>query len=757
MTTTGQNPSNVTETELAACDREPIHIPGSIQPHGLLLVLDPAGLIIQASQNAGNLLGHSDKSLLGKHLGQFLGEALARELLTEAERAARKDRPVFVGSAQTNSSSGPQRFNCLAHCSARGLVLELELTSPTESPQTSAHQLSTFVESFTFQTESVSNVAELARTTAIAVRELTGFDRVLIYHFEPDGTGIVVGEDGNGRLPALLNHRFPASDIPAQARELYRLSRVRIIPDSSYEPVSLVAVAGADTAPLDMTYCTLRSVSPVHVEYMRNMETAASMSISILRDGKLWGLISCHHREPRHVPFAVRTTCDLTARAFSLRLSALEYAHDYERRFEVRSLYAKLLAIMADRGDFATSLSEHSDDLLGLVRAQGAAVLTDDQCYLIGVTPSEQQVRTLAAHLFSTFHDEVFISDSLSTILPDADNYTSAASGLLAVAVSKLHSSYMMWFRCEVVQTVLWGGNPHKAVETNGGPARLHPRKSFESWSETVRHKALPWEASEIDAARDLRNAIVGIVLRKAEELAALNEELTRSNKELESFSYSVSHDLRAPLRHIVGYAQLLKDSNTATLTANDERCLNTIIESSEYAGNLVEKLLGYSRLGRAELQLAKVNMNELVRETQANVMRDAEGRQIEWHIHNLPTVTADLVMLRMAVRDLLANAVKYSRQREVAVIEVAHRTEGAEDVIWVKDNGIGFDMQYVDKLFGVFQRLHRWEDFEGTGIGLANVRRVIERHGGRTWAEGQEGVGATFYFTLPRTQEIQG
>ena len=324
---------------------------------------------------------------------------------------------------------------------------------------------------------------------------------------------------------------------------------------------------------------------------------------------------------------------------------------------------------------------------------------------------------------------------------------------MLAIAISKLYPSYVLWFRPEVVQTVKWSGDPRKPVAAESNEQKIHPRRSFETWKETVRGKSAPWKASELEGAHDLRNAVVGIVLRKAEELAELNAELTRSNKELESFSYSVSHDLRAPLRHIVGYAEMLKDAAATQLSPKAERCVNTIIESSEYAGKLVDKLLAYSRMGRAELQLTRVDMNVLFQETVRDVVRDHRDSEIQWQIASLPTVDADLIMLREAVRNLLDNAVKFTRSRAPAVIEVNSAEQDGEFVFTVRDNGVGFDQQYAGKLFGVFQRLHRIEDYQGTGIGLANVRRVMERHGGRTWAEGVEGAGATFYFTLPKSR----
>jgi two-component system, chemotaxis family, sensor kinase Cph1 len=741
--------------DLTNCDREPIHIPGSIQPHGVLLVLDERNhSVLQASENAAPLLLKNNTSLIGKSLTEILSESIVQSLQLRFSKAPSGAHPLFLQSVTLNECV----FDVVAHRSDAGLILELELSDTTSAATVLATDLHLEFDDFSLRAETISSVHDLCQQLARTVRRMTGFDRVLVYQFDDEWNGKVVGEDGNGRLPEYFNHHFPASDIPAQARELYRLNRVRIIPDAGYTPVRVLpAVNPATGRSLDLTYSTLRSVSPIHVEYMRNMETMSSMSVSILRSGTLWGLISCHHREPRMASVTVRTTCDLIARAFALRLSALEHARHYERRIEVRSTYSKLLAVMAERGDYAAALAEHSDDMLTFAAAEGAAVLTEGECLLLGKTPSEQDVRELANWLFSTIKEEIFSTECLSQVKPDALRLADTASGLLAVAVSKLHPSYLMWFRPEVVQTIEWGGDPHKPMTTDNLQMRMHPRKSFDTWKQTVRNQSLPWDDSEVESATELRNAIVGIVLRKAEELADLNAELTRSNKELEAFSYSVSHDLRAPLRHIVGYAEMLRESGENKLTANQERCVGIIIESSEYAGKLVDKLLGYSRLGRADLQLSLVDLPRLMDELRTDVMRDAGERHVTWKVAQLPLVTADLMMLRMAVRDLLANAVKYTREREDAVIEIGCEADQDAWTFSVKDNGVGFDMQYADKLFGVFQRLHRWEDYEGTGIGLANVRRVIERHGGRTWAQGKEGMGATFFFTLPKSIEQKG
>jgi len=742
--------------DLTNCDREPIHVPGRIQPHGVLLVVDGTTWTVQqVSANADDYLGICAESLLGQPMARALGAEGARQLIDSLTRIPPQHRPLLV--CTLNVAGTGQPVHVLVHAVEGQLVVELE---PVSSPYDGDGRVDSYaqVDSFTLRAEELESEAELCALAAQTIRELTDFDRVLVYRFDVDWHGVVLGEAGNGRLPVLLHHRFPASDIPAQARELYRVSRIRIIPNASYAPVPLIPERNPRTgAPLNMSFSTLRSVSPMHVEYMKNMETAASMSVSILLAGRLWGLISCHNQQPRHVSFPIRATCDLVARAFSLRLSALDRAAEVRHSREAKSIFTRLFARMADQGDFAESLMVQHADLLAFTGAQGVAIVTDSECRVAGTTPSETRVRELAKWLFETGNREVFATDCLSQVFPPAAADVEVASGLLAIAISKLHPSYVLWFRPEVIQTIQWGGDPRKTVESVDGQNRIHPRQSFETWKETVRHRSLAWSDADLSGAADLRNALVGIVLRKAEEIAVLNLELTRSNRELEAFSYSVSHDLRAPLRHIVGYAEILRESAGNKLTVRDQRCIDTIIESSEYAGKLVEKLLEYSRLGRAELQFALIDMNVLVREIREGLALEQRGRSIEWDVADLPPVVADLVMIRMAVQDLLSNAVKYTRQRDRARIEIGGRVEDHHVVYWVKDNGVGFDMQYADKLFGVFQRLHRWEDFEGTGIGLANVQRVVERHGGQVWAEAREGQGATFTLHLPRHDSEQG
>ena len=732
----------------AGCDREPIHVPGSIQPHGHLLAFEGEELRLAhaSAAAAATLLTADVEAVFGQPLERVFMGASAEHLRGCFERLPERG-PVQLGSCRSASGDA---FQALAHRSPDGFaVLELEAVGEGAAEAATLEELYPGVRDAFGRLGGASSVEDLAARAAAAVRRITGFDRALVYRFEENWDGVVVAEDGDGRLPSYLGLRFPASDIPAQARRLYEINPQRLIADVDYAPVPVLS-ARPGGPPLDLTFSALRSVSPVHLEYMRNMGTPASMSVSILRgDGRLWGLVSCHHAAPRRVSFAARNACDLIGQMLSVRTAALEETAHAGERARLKGFEGRLVACMAGAERFADGLAAAPENLLRLAGATGAAVLTEDGCALVGRTPPEAEVRRIGEWLAGRGVEDALETGSLAELLPGAEAFADVASGLLAVPISRLRPNFLLWFRPEAVRTVKWGGDPRKRVEPASD--RLNPRRSFEAWAETVRLKAAPWSAAEVEAARDLRAAIVDIVLRAAEERAELTGRLERVNSELAAFSYSVSHDLRAPFRHIVGYAELLRETEGHKLGEKGARYLGTIAEAAVTAGKLVDALLNFSQTGRVALADVEFDPGVLVAEVRDAMEPDLAGRRVEWRIAPMPAVRGDPTMLRQVFQNLLSNAVKYTRGRQEAVVAVGCEPAEDEFVFSVRDNGAGFDMAYAQKLFGVFQRLHRAEEFEGIGIGLANVRRVVERHGGRAWAESAPGKGAIFSFTLPR------
>ena len=735
--------SGPAEPDLSACAREPIHIPGAIQPHGCLLLCRAADLVVlQASENAAALLP-----------GATPGAALA-DFLPDAATALRGwmrlgAPPVLV----LNGAAGG--FDLAAHLVAGDVLLEAEPVAQVADENLFVRLVA---EASNMPPGSVEAVCQ---ATAELIRRLAGFDRVLAYRFDAEWNGTVIAESRNERLPSYLDLRFPAGDIPPQARALYSLETVRLIADAQASPVPILPAWHPVTgAALDLSRAALRAAAPVHVEYMRNMGTRASMSVAVMVGGRLWGLLAGHAATKLVVPRPVRTACAFAAQALALRIAAVEGTAEAAERLARQALHNRLLIFLAqqDHGGGPRDLLRQPSELLGLVGADGAALVQGGECHSVGLVPPEPWLLRLAAWLPAPPvvspdlpAEMPMATDSLAEQHPEAAKFADIASGMLGLRLQDRGASCLLWFRPELLRTITWGGDPSKIVVASDAGNRLQPRASFTSWSDTVRRRSRPWSGVDIDAARDLGRALTGIILRRAEALAGLSEELTRSNRELEAFSYSVSHDLRAPFRHVVGFAQLLRERLAGQLDETSDRYLTTITEAGLAAGRLVDDLLAFSRLGRAGLAPGRVDVAHLVAEARLGFELDLAGRRIEWRVGDLPIAWGDAAMLRQVVQNLLSNAVKYSRGRDPAIIEVgAGPGAGGETVYWVRDNGIGFDMAYVGKLFGVFQRLHRAEDYEGNGIGLALVHRIVERHGGRLWAEAAPDRGATFFFALP-------
>jgi len=744
------------DLDLSSCDKEPIRTPGSIQPHGFLLSLSPTLTVLQASDNLAVLTGIDAAAALGQPLSAVLGADAAATLGACLHAVHLGQRPLLLCTVAL--AHGGQ-FDALAHEYDGLLVLEFEASG---SAPFDLRQLYRQVGEFLIKLDDAASVADMSRIACDDIRAVTGFGRVMVYQFDQDGHGHVLAESRDADYPSYLGQRFPASDIPRQARELYTLNRIRLIGDANYTPARLVPPINPVTGRAnDLSFAALRSVSPIHLQYMRNMGTLASMSVSLMVKGQLWGLISCHHATPCRVPFDSRSACEQLGQILAMCIGAREDADELTFRLDVRRIMVSMLAGLTQGADFIDNMDSVFPQLLQFGRAGGAALLFDDRLLSYGDTPSDDAIHALVGWLDVNAHGDVFHTDQLSSVYPGGAALTANASGLLAMPISRIHKHYLLWFRPEVVHTIDWAGNPHQK-DGAGAAAMLTPRQSFGVWRETIHGISAPWHSGEIELAVEFRAALIGIALERAEQMAELAEELGRANKELEAFSYSVSHDLRAPLRHIVGFSDLLLEAAGNDSLEKRQRFLRNIKDSARLAGKLVDDLLSFSQMGRAALRPASFALDDMVRTCREKLALDMRGREIAWHIGALPVLRADPNFVQLALYNLLSNAVKFTGQKEHAEIRISATEDEAEWIVSVADNGAGFNMDYVHKLFGVFQRLHRMEEFQGTGIGLANVRRIIERHGGRVWAESVPGQGATFSFSIPKdpngsTATLQG
>ncbi|MDX2099988.1 MAG: ATP-binding protein, partial [Leptolyngbyaceae cyanobacterium bins.59] len=592
------------------------------------------------------------------------------------------------------------------------------------------------------------------------LRAILQYDRVMIYQFAPDGSGTVIAEAKAPDLEPYLGLHYPDSDIPRQAKYLYTLNPLRLIPEVNYEPVPILSQESESKEPLDLSFSTLRSVSPIHIEYLKNMGVGASMSISLLKQGVLWGLIACHHKTPKGVSYTLRSVCEFLGQVMSLELISKEEKEGLDDKVQLRTIQAQFVEAISTADNLVDALLDNRDNLLGVVGATGAALCISGHLTLVGKTPSESEVYELLDWLQDRFQDNLFVTDSLTSQYPQGIDFREVGSGLLALSISKIQKDAVLWFRPEILQQVNWAGNPDKPkrVEVDGS-LTIFPRKSFSLWQETVRLKSLPWQSWEVGGAMELRSAIVGIVLKRADELAALNLELERTNIELDAFAYIASHDLKEPLRGIHNYSTFLLEDYALVLDQEGVDKLETLVNLTKRMEDLINSLLHFSRLGRQELHLYPIDFNRLVDNVKGILQMSLPDLDMEIRVpRTLPTVQGDRVLMEEVLANLISNGLKYNDnpQKWVEVgFQEPRIVDGANPIpVWtfyVRDNGIGIRDKHLDNIFRIFKRLHAPGKYGGgTGAGLTIVKKIIERHGGRIWVESIYGKGSTFYFTLP-------
>ena len=518
-----------TPVDLDNCAREPIHIPGSIQPRGVLAAVREADFEVrQVSVNVEDLLGRAVDDVLGAHLSVLVGADEA----TRIEQAA----SVLGDLHQRNPlecvldvGGTPRAFDAILHREPNGVLLvEIEIAygeRPFSFPNT--YQA---VRGSVDELNRAATLPELYDATARAVRELTGFDRVMVYRYDEDYNGEVVAEAKRDELNSFLGLHYPSTDIPAQARALYEKNWLRLIDDVGYTPSPLTpAIDPEHGEPTDLTHATLRSVSPIHIEYLQNMGVHASMSISLLRHGRLWGLIACHHYAGPHLPpFGVRAAAEFLGSTLSLRLVDQFEDEQLHKRLAAQAVLGKLTAATLDEGEPLSSLLFGAPNLLDLVQADGVVVNIGGEYRALGSVPSPDAVAAIADWALDA-GDEIANSESLSRELPDFDLDPGVTSGALAINLPD--GQYAIWFRSEVLRSVDWGGDPYnKAIAvTEGDEPRLSPRKSFDRWREIVHQCCEPWATTEIESVESLRRHLVESLYRRTRGALRVAETLQRS------------------------------------------------------------------------------------------------------------------------------------------------------------------------------------------------------------------------------------
>ncbi|HKO88249.1 MAG TPA: ATP-binding protein [Burkholderiales bacterium] len=728
----------MTEVNLLNCDNEPIHIPGAIQPHGYLFALREGDLsVAQVSANVTALLRRSPEEILDQPAALFFGSTIEARL----SAMPLTDPPTTQEFA---FQIGDERHHVTAHRYRGAFILELE---PEVAPE---EGLQATLAAAIRKLRDAGNLAEVMEVAVQEVKRVTGFDRVMVYRFEAGDHGHVVAEAKKESLDSYLDLHYPASDIPRQARDLYRLNPLRLIPKADYEPIELIPARHPDTGgPLDLSFAVLRSVSPIHREYLRNMRVGASMSMSLVVENRLWGLIACLHEEPKLVSPALRDACETIGALLALQVNALtELAFRTERQ-ERLAMVRSLAEGMRDAKEVLDGLASQPKALMTLVGASGAAVVRE-RIETIGDCPPREHLEALVAWLSQRLDESgVYHTNQLSSVYPDAFPYRARVSGVLAISLPKPTPNLVLWFRTERIHTVKWSGDPNKPVDVEPGiSGRLHPRRSFELWKEQVEGQAEHWTPVDLEAALDLRRFAIELDLHRQ----VLRERAAVSARD--DLVAVVSHDLRSPLQAIVLQAAILKRM-LGDVTDEKSRRVDHAVDRLESGARrmttLLQDLLDLSKIeaGRFEINRHPENVNLLIEEACSILRPLAESKSIGLSYTAPQGLYADTDIERIfqVLSNLIGNAIKFTPQDGIIDVVASRRDEEVQ--FEVRDNGPGIDSTDIPHLFDRYWQ-SRKQNAKGTGLGLYIARGIVQANGGKIWVESELGHGARFFFTVP-------
>lgn len=740
---------------LTNCDQEPIHIPGSIQPHGFLLGVDLSTFrILFCSGNIPDFLGISPQQLLGKSIDEVFGGKLEQELRACTEYTDGRTR-LF------QHQLGENDFELSVHAHAGCLIIESEAAVAAHEKQ----DLLSLSKDFLNYMEESHTLRELCGLVAKGIRKVTGYDRVMIYHFDKDYNGEVIAESKREDLEGFLGLHYPHTDIPPQARELYIKNQLRIIADVTYTPVPLYTLDDGAERNLDLSYASLRSVSPIHIQYLHNMGVGATLTISLIHQKKLWGLVACHHYSPKYLSQETRLAAKLQGNFITSQIEVRQLNEEYEASRKVNDAAKRLISrkFEPNRQSFAEII--HDPDLLSLCNASGVSLLIDQHIYTSGITPGDDDIRQLAGYLSVYSGNTQFHTDAIGKLLPESKSYMDKTPGINYASLNSLSNNCIIWYKPETIAEVNWAGDPAKAIEKDKNG--LSPRKSFELWKETLKCQSDPWLQPEIAASSNFASVLLkhlGSVFlaeeeEKQRELARI---LTETNAELENINWISTHDLQEPLRKIQMMSSFILSEEEKEIPQDVYEKVLRMNKSAERMQALVKDILKYTRLNYSQEAFESIDLTALLEEVATEAQDSLNGAEATLSIGKLPEVKGVSFLLKQLFTNLIYNSLKFAHaerkpQLSIRLLEKADMPElplerkEEYQVIRYSDNGIGFEPAYNESVFQIFTRLHNTGEYQGSGIGLALCKKIMTTHKGFIKADGHPGEGVDFYICFPK------
>jgi light-regulated signal transduction histidine kinase (bacteriophytochrome) len=736
------------------CSDEQIHLIGTLQDFAFLLGFrkDNQKLTFYSDQ-VTEKSGLTEDGLFDFFWSDFL-------VLLKLDRNARHWESLLKGDTlePLHFNVNSAHYNVYLNSVDNFVLAEFEEVETVNETSRFYDQTEHFVKSVNRS----SSLQEFAQLFSKQIKDLTEYDRVMVYRFDKDNNGEVIAESKNKDLSPFLGLHYPHTDIPVQARELYKRKVLRVLADVDAADQRIYSVdQKLKASDIDLSLCISRSVSPIHLEYLRNMGVTATLTISILIDKQLWGLVSCHHHSPKYLGHMKRREAKLQTSLFASLIRRWEAAEEYKRVQEKEHIYQSILEEIVkgnDKFEATTSTSYFT----GLTESDGGVVIREGSIYAFGETPSNDKIFAIQKWMQNR-NERVFLTNEFSKHTELANDILDVASGVLYYSFDEAKESAMIWFRKELSKGVKWGGR----ILNSRSLSNLTPRRSFEAWEEKMTGKSATWDSHQIQAGLRLgafleKEVFISELKDQKQQLESLTDQLTSKNEELSQFNWIASHDMKEPLRKIrlfIDQIRLEEDRLSEDQLNYFERLNKSAFRMQE----LINDILEYTKLSKEEA-FRKEDLSIVIEELREHYSTGEVA--FELVDKDLPNMEMVRFQIKQLFANLISNSIKFRKDNQAVHIDIIKSEVSKNEIeefhlspdlkyfkITYSDNGIGFEEDYNERVFEVFQRLHTQKKFEGTGIGLSICKKVVDSHKGEITAEGRKGLGVKFTILLPQHQ----
>lgn len=730
------------------CHEEPIHIPGHVQSFGYLIgICTVSETVSFCSENICEIFNISSPDvLLGKKISDFpdihrlLSES---EIYSSLNDHTKRENETYFDKILIDQN----RYHFSLFRNGSNIFLEFEKV--IENPY---KRITNKYDNFYI----IDNDQGIWDQLLSTLSNIINYDRIMVYKFMDDGSGKVISEINNGVLESYAGLHYPEHDIPRQARELYLKKRKRIFSNAYAEPVAIISKLNT---PVNLTYASARAMSPIHGQYVKNSGAASSFSISIIIDDKLWGLVTCQNKEAKHIDLEDRVQAGIFTVLASNAYSSFKSKKDLEYRMDLDVKLAFLKAEFLKYNTLFESLASNKKELRNLPKADGFAVISEADKITDGAVPSYETIQKIVDWAYDNTTENIFISSSFLRDYGVELGLDSNAAGVIIYFVERSKNEILIWFRKEFDEHISWAGNPEKKIEVlslNGTDRKtVSPRTSFQAFTENIVGNSKRWSSKSDIAVKSVRDLILGTSHKQYVMIKKLNDQLKKVNEELDSFSYTISHDLGTPLTVMKLNAQMLLKS-LVNADDKDKKKIHSIIGEIDNMAEMMQNVLQLSRAKHSDILLEKIETESTIEKITENAKMTYNTPHSTVVIKECPEVLADRTMLHQVFLNIINNAIKYSSGNERPLIEIEGADNGDYIIYRIKDNGIGIPESEKHKMFKIFNRMDNAKKFKGNGVGLSIVHRIMNRLGGTVdYESNNEGTCFILTFQKPKFAEI--